>query len=150
DWDVVVRGQTSVAGRVVVSTNFVKLRVAEPYLAMQLPTASAVQGSQLEYVVGIEKRTPFEGKAEVKLVGLPPGVTTEPTEIDAQSEQAVFPLKIAPDARPGRHRQLFCQVVLTESGEPILHSVGQGELRIDKPAPADQTASNASSQGGPS
>jgi len=150
EWDIAVRGQTNYDGRVVISTQFVKLRVAEPYLAMQFPTASVEQGGQLNYEIGIEQRTPFEGTARVELLGLPPGVTTEPQKIDASSEQVVFPLKIAADARTGVHKQLFCRVVITENDEPVLHNIYRGELRIDKRPPTEQAVNSAADAGGKS
>ena len=32
-------------------------------------------------------------------------------------------------------RACFCQVVITQNGEPIVHNIGTGALRIDVPLP---------------
>lgn len=140
EWDVAVRGEANIDGRVVVSTQFVKLRVAEPYVALQFPTAAVEQGAELDYVVGVKQQTPFEGSAQVELLGLPPGVTADPQEIDAGSEKVAFRLKAAPDARTGVHKQLFCRVVVTENEEPVVHNIYRGQLRVDKPATTQQAS----------
>jgi hypothetical protein len=84
--------------------------------------------------------TPFEGTAKVELVGLPPGVTAAPQEITKDSKEVKFPLTVAADARVGHHKQLTCQVTITENGEPVVHLIGGGELRVDAPLPASPTA----------
>jgi hypothetical protein len=47
----------------------------------------------------------------------------------------VFRIKTTEKSPPGRHTTLLCQFSITENGEPIAHTVGNGELRIDKPLP---------------
>ena len=44
----------------------------------------------------------------------------------------------------GEVKNLFCQVVITQNGEPIVHNLGTGRLRIDRPlAPSRTTATPA-------
>ena len=40
----------------------------------------------------------------------------------------------------GNHANLFCQVVITQNGEPIVHNIGTGPLRIDVPLPPKPNA----------
>ncbi len=40
----------------------------------------------------------------------------------------------------GNHANLFCQVVVTQNGEPIVHNIGTGTLRIDVPLPPKPAA----------
>ena len=47
----------------------------------------------------------------------------------------VFHLKTDPTSPPGETKSLFCQVVVTRDGEPIVHNLGTGRLRIDAPLP---------------
>ncbi len=42
-----------------------------------------------------------------------------------------FPLVVAPDARVGHHKQVYCQVTIIENEEPVMHTLGTGELRIE-------------------
>ena len=53
----------------------------------------------------------------------------------------VFHVKTEASSPPGELKNLFCQVVITQDGEPIVHNLGTGRLRIDKPLPAARTAS---------
>ena len=86
-----------------------------------------------DLLVKLQQVTPFEGKAKVRLIGLPFKVTAPEVEVTKNSKEAVF--KIATDkASPaGTHRNLFCQVVLTLGGEECVGNTGSSELRIDVP-----------------
>lgn len=140
DWHIVVRGEANVGGRLVTVTPFATLALRQPYLSMELPRPNVEQGSSVAFPITIEQRTPFEGEAKVELVGLPAGATTEPQTITSETSEITFEIKTASDTRPGRHRGLFCRVTVTENGEPIVHSVGAGELRVDKPLPPPDSA----------
>jgi hypothetical protein len=153
DWKLVVEAEADVNGPLLVASEFANLRVATPYLTMTYPAAATEPGKPIEYPITIENLTPFEGEATVELIGLPPGVTTTPMKITKDSKQVVFPLAVAADAKVGHHRQLFCNVVITEQGEPVIHSIGGGELRVDEPLPPEQpekTAQQASASTGES
>src|SRR5690606_10672257 len=76
EWPVAMRGEADVRGRLVTVTPIVKLNIATPYLAMELPRPTVEQGQSVEFPVKIDQRTAFEGEATVELKNLPPGVTT--------------------------------------------------------------------------
>lgn len=139
DWQVAVFGQANVNGRAVVASEFATLRLAEPFVALQFQTTTTEQGSDVEFPVGIEVKTPFEGAAALTLVGLPPGVTTTPLEITKGTTSVVFPLAVAEDAQAGRHQRVFCQLAVVENGEPVAHTIGYGELRVDPKLPPEET-----------
>ena len=80
-------------------------------------------------------RRPFAGTAKVRLVGLPNKVMTPDVEITKDTKELAFKVTVDKTSPPGQHRNIFCQVVVTENGEPILHNVGGTELRIDVPLP---------------
>jgi hypothetical protein len=48
----------------------------------------------------------------------------------------VFHLKIDPRTPPGESKNLFCQAVIIKDGEPIVHNLGTGRLRVDVPLPS--------------
>ena len=48
----------------------------------------------------------------------------------------MFHLKTDPKTPPGESKNLFCQAVITKDGEPIVHNLGTGRLRVDAPLPA--------------
>ncbi|MCC6491996.1 MAG: PPC domain-containing protein [Pirellulales bacterium] len=150
DWKIIVVAEADVNGPVRTSTEFATLKLVPPYLAMTFPPVATEQGKPIDYPIAIQQTTPFEGPATVELVGLPPGVTTSPQEITKDSTEVKFPLAVAADARVGHHRQLYCQVTITQNGEPVVHTIGTGELRIDEPLPPAQTAQQPPPSGGES
>jgi hypothetical protein len=134
-WDICVEGRANVNGRVLVATPLAKLEVKAPYVAMAFPKGKVEVGQEIDYPIGVEVKTPFEGTAQVALRGLPAGVTAEPIELTPETKELRFRIKTTEKSPPGRHTTLLCQFSITENGEPIAHTVGNGELRIDKPLP---------------
>lgn len=132
----VVIGMANVAGgQARVSTEIFPLEVATPYFAFATQKAAAEQGQDVTLVIEVEQKKEFDGAAKVELLGLPAGVTTEPQELNKEMAELHFPLKVAADARVGKHTSLVCRAVVTLNGEPITHTLGNGELRIDAPLP---------------
>jgi hypothetical protein len=97
--------------------------------------AAGEQGQETEVTVNVTKKQDWEGPCKVELVGLPAGAPYEPLEITKDATAMTFKIKLAADAREGRHQTLLCKAVVTKDGEPITHTLGTGELRIDKPLP---------------
>jgi hypothetical protein len=147
DWKIIVVAEADVNSTVRTASEFATLKIAPQYLAMAYPTAATEQGKNLDYAIAITQTTPFNGAAKVELVGLPPGVTTTPQEITKDSTEVKFPLQVAADARVGHHKQLYCVVTITENEEPVIHTIGTGELRIDAPLPPPQTAQDGAPSG---
>jgi hypothetical protein len=134
-WDICVEGRANINGRVIVATPFAKLIIQEPYVAFSYPKAAVEIGQALDYPIGVEVKTPFEGSALVTLLGMPAGVTAEPLEMTKETKELKFHIKTTEKSPPGRHKTLICQFSILQDGEPIAHSIGTGELRIDKPLP---------------
>lgn len=128
------------AGNVEIATPFVDLEVADRYFDLALGKTAVEQGNEVPFVVDVTKKKDFEGEAVMELVGLPAGATAEPVKITKDSEKAVFTIKTTPEAKDGRHKSVLTRTTVVENGEPILHTLGTGELRIDKPRPAPQVA----------
>jgi hypothetical protein len=122
-------------GRLTVSSRLTKLSVARPYLALKFNPVSVDQGEDVDLGVKVEKAVDFPGEAKVTLLGLPNKVTAAPVAITKDSTEMVFHLKTDRTSPPGEIKNLFCQVVVTQNGEPIVHNLGTGRLRIDKPLP---------------
>ena len=133
---IAVRGEATVGnGPVMVSSPFVNLRVAEPYVRLNYEAAAVEQGAGTDLFVKLETATPFEGNAQVQLYGLPNKVTTAPLEFNKEAKELAFKVKAEADAPPGVNKSLFCQVIVTENGEPVIHNIGTGQIRVDKPLP---------------
>ncbi|NOZ40421.1 MAG: hypothetical protein GXP24_09365 [Planctomycetes bacterium] len=145
DWKIVFLGKTSINGAVEASTQLATLRISEPFFDVKIPTITVLQGDTAELVVALEHRHPFEGEAEIELLRLPQGVSAEKVKIKADGKSAVFQLKIAKEARVGRHRGVGCQIRLTVDGDPVRYSQGYVDLSVD-PAIETKNETAADSQ----
>jgi hypothetical protein len=135
-WKIVVLGDATVGdGPITVASQMATLEVSEPYLAFNFQSAATEQGKPTDLVIKVEKRKDFEGPAKIELLGLPNEVTTEPREITKDSTELIFPVKTTANSPAGRHKTVICRAVIVASGEPISHTLGTGELRIDTPLP---------------
>jgi hypothetical protein len=135
-WKIAVTGVATVGnGPVWVSSQLATLRIAPPYIALQMEKASVEQGKATDLFAKVTVQTPFEGGAKVQLVGLPPKTTAPELEITKEAKEIAFKVTADAASPAGQHRNLFCQAVIVENGEPILHAVGGTELRIDVPLP---------------
>jgi hypothetical protein len=136
DHKISVRGEATVGnGPVMVASPFVNLKITQPYVQLKFQQAAVEQGAETEFVATMEVPKAFEGNAQVQLLGLPNKVTTTPIEINKETKELVFKVKAEADAPATTSKSLFCQLVLTEQGEPVTHNIGNGVLRIDQPLP---------------
>lgn len=139
NWPMIAIGYANIGnGSVKMATAPVELAVEDRFFNFKFNKASAEQGSKVQILVNVEVLRPFEGTAEVTMVGVPAGVTlTAPTQpITAETTEVVFPAEIAADARAGNHKTLVCQAVVHSPGGDIQQTIGTGELQIDVPLPA--------------
>lgn len=133
---IAVRGEANAgSGNVMVSTPFANLRVAEMYMNLAFEQAAVEQGKETELVVHFQKQFDFPGTAKLELLGLPNKAVTTVQDATVETKDLVF--KIATDATTpaGNHQNLFCRVIVTENGEPVIHNIGTGKLRVDVPLP---------------
>jgi hypothetical protein len=120
------------------SSQLFDVTVAEPFVAMEIPLSAGEQGADIAVLCKLRQLQPFDGEATVHLHGLPPKVAlaANPLSITKTNEQVVFTANVATNAPVGQHKSLFCQVVITRDGEPVIHNIGGGGiLRIDAPPP---------------
>jgi hypothetical protein len=139
-WQVAVIANAVISsGPVWVSSQLITLEVAAPYLTLAMDRAVGEHGKSTELVCRIQPNAPFSGKATVRVLGLPPHVTAPEMSITSDTKEFAVPVKIDRTAPTGVHRNIFCQVVIMQNRESIVHNVGGMELRID-PAPAGMSA----------
>ncbi|MEZ6067453.1 MAG: PPC domain-containing protein [Planctomycetaceae bacterium] len=122
-------------GRRECCTPFVPFTVEEEYVTFEFAQGAVNQGQAVPYVVTVKKRKDFEGEAEVKLVGLPANASAEPLKLTKETPELIFQVKAAADTPTGMNKNVFCQVLVPESGELIAHNLGTGVLRVDPPPP---------------
>ncbi len=142
-WPLVVLGRANTGnGEVDVSSQFATLEIAEPFFTMTFEKSAAELGQTADVIVRIVKNRDFPGPATVELLGLPAKTATDPQPQAFQPDTTdlTFKVKIEPDSRPGKYETLVCRAVVTINGEPIMHTFGGGELRVDEPLPVAAAA----------
>jgi hypothetical protein len=117
------------------SSNLTDLTVADQYYAFKFERGTVEQGQETELSINIEKKADFEGEGTAELLGVPAGITTEPVKFTKDTTELVFKIKAAAEAREGKHGGLVCRTVFNVGGEPVTHTLGATELRVDKPLP---------------
>jgi hypothetical protein len=120
-------------GEVRVAAPVVQLKVAEAYVNLRSEPASVRRSGTSEYRWTVSAKSPFEGEAEVKLLGLPKGVTVrEPLpRVSAAATEVVFQIQASDEALLGPVNGLECEVTLQAAGQEIRQRTGKGNLRID-------------------
>ncbi|MBK1826270.1 PPC domain-containing protein [Haloferula rosea] len=138
DWKLVVQGQANAKeGPLFVSSAFVPLTIAEPYLTASIDLGATEQGQDVAVLCKLETNQKFSGKAKAELIGLPHGTSTQVLEFSHDTKQLTFPVTVAKDAAVGKHSGLFLRIHIPYQSDTILHQCAQGgTLRIDKPRPA--------------
>ena len=142
-WKIAIIGEANPGdGNVMVSSQLAKLDVADAYFTFAFKPGAAEQGNEGNLVVTINHNTEFAGKAKVELAGLPAEATSEPLQFDKDTEQIVFNIKTTAKTPPGKHKSLVVKAVVTLNGEPIEHTIGPTEFRVDTPLPPKPVAAN--------
>ena len=120
-------------GRVRVSSDIVTLTIAEPYVELASQPESVRRGERKKYTWTVQHKSPFEGTAAVKLLGLPKGVTVvEPLPVlTKESKEIAFEIEATSEALLGSVRGLSCEVIVQSAGQDIRQRTGSGTLRID-------------------
>jgi hypothetical protein len=135
-WPVIVIGAAEINGQAWVSSQLAELEIAEPYVSFALTRASCDQGQPAQIPCKVTHTTAFEGSAQAQLHGLPPGATADPVEFTKDTAELMFQVKTAKETPVGTHKSPFCQVTITQNGEPIVGTVGGTELQVNAPAVA--------------
>lgn len=142
EFKVAVLGTAPVGtGNVEVSSQFITLKIGEPYYDVTFKPQSVEQGKEVKYVIELANNVEYPGKAKLSLLGLPEGTECAPIEVTKDQAEAVFTIKAADKTMTGRHKSVMCNIVIMQNGEPINQTLGPGELRVD--APPKQVAAAA-------
>ena len=134
-WKIAVIGTATVdGGPVYASSQLAEIAVSEPYLTGKIDTLTMRPGEKTKLNCKLDQKIPFEGKAVVKLVGLPDKVTASTSEITKNDKEVSFEIVADPDCQPKSTRVLFCSVAIQKDGELVPHNIASGgHLRIAPP-----------------
>jgi hypothetical protein len=152
-WKIAVIGTATVKGGPAwVSSQLAELEVGDPYLLGKIEPVIARAGETTKLICKLDQKQSFDGKARVKLVGLPEKVTAPEVEITKDSKEATFDLQIDPKVPAGSHKALSCAVDIKKNGETISQTIAPySVLRIVPPkrvktASAEETRVAAKSE----
>lgn len=134
-------------GTVYSASPFADITLAPAYLAGSIPLTAIEQGKEGEFVCKLDQSVPFNGEAEAQILGVPEGVTVEPTKVTKDTKEAVFKFKVAPTTAVGKQTTLFCQVQVPVQGGVTAHRIAGGTtLRIDAPRKVVAAAPSAAAK----
>lgn len=122
-------------GPVWVSSQLFTIEVAPPLVTLAMERPAVEQGQQTQLFCKVAVAMPFEGKAKVRIYGLPAKVTTQELEVTKDTKELAFPIVADKTSPAGKHGGIFAQVVIDRGGELIIGNTGGTELRIDVPLP---------------
>ncbi len=131
---IVVTGSAQFAGAAYeVSSQLVDLLIEDSLFKVAFDKSNVEQGQETDIKVTIERTREFEGTTRAELVGLPAGTSSLPIDVAPDAQELVFRVKAEPTARPGRFNTVLCRLVVTQNNEPIMQTLGTGQLRVDQP-----------------
>jgi hypothetical protein len=120
-------------GDVRVSSQLIEIEVAEPFVELASEPTSVRRGGRATVSFKVTPKSPFEGEAEVKLLGLPKGVSLAgpSPKITKDAKQIDFTVEATDEALLGPVSGLECELILKVSDQEIRQRAGKGTLRID-------------------
>jgi hypothetical protein len=126
-WRVVVAGQTRVnGGKVQVCSEPFELRVVPPPADATIEPARTRPGTKVDVTCKLMVKTPFSGKGQLRLLGLPKHTIAPTCEVDSKTTSVVFPVNVGPDTPPAIHNTLHAELTTYEAGEPVIAYLGRG------------------------
>jgi hypothetical protein len=138
-WKIVLLGHANVeGGPVYVSSQLAGLEVSTPFLLGKIETLWLSPGKSAKLTVNLQQKKEFEGKATIRLCGLPEKVSCPEREITKDDQEVEFDVTADPACPPGSFKNLFCDVEVKQQGEVIRHNIAQGGiLRVVPPKKAE-------------
>lgn len=120
-----------------VSTQLAPLQIKDYFMTGKITPATTTQGYPTSLKVELATLTEFPGDATVELVGLPTGTTSTKLQVNKDTKEITFPITVAPNARVGLHRTVYCKFTLDHTGNTVTQTLGgRGTLRVNAPPAA--------------
>jgi len=120
---------------ILVASRLVPLSIVEPLVEMTAEKAVVEQGHETRIVFKASRPPSFTGTAKARLMGLPAKVESTVVDLPAGAESLEFQIRVAADAAPGKHDQVFCRIEVPVGDAWMVHQTPATSLRIDKPLP---------------
>ncbi|MDP0490776.1 MAG: hypothetical protein Q7Q71_06990 [Verrucomicrobiota bacterium JB023] len=140
-WKMTVTGEGKTdRGTVRLSPPFIDLSIAEPYLKGAIDLLTGPPGSTLEAICRLDHLQSFDGQAELTLQGLPHGVSAEKVLVAAGQKEVQIKIALTGEARPGKSKSLFAQILVPANGTHIPHQIARGTTLVITPRREKETA----------
>ena len=118
------------------------------FLTGKIETLWVNPGKPGKLTVNLQPAKPFEGKATIRLCGLPEKVSAPEKTITKDDQEVVFDLTVDPNCPAGSYRNLFCAVDVPQNGRVIPHTIAAGGiLRVVPPKKAEARVAAAEGKG---
>jgi hypothetical protein len=128
-WGIAVLGHAVVdEGKVFVSSQLARLEIATPFVTGKIETAWSNPGKSARLTLNLETARPFDGKATIKLCGLPDKITTAEKEISKDDKEVVFDLDVDAKCPTSTFKNLFCAVDIPAHGQLVPHTLAAGGI----------------------
>jgi hypothetical protein len=133
-WKIAVLAHSTVnGGPLHVSSQLAPLQVASPYVSGKIETLATHPGEKAKLIVNLQQLKPFEGKAKIRLLGLPEKVSAPEQEFSKYDKQVTFDLDLDAKCQPSSSKNLFCSVDIMENGQKIPHTIARGGILRVRP-----------------
>ncbi len=144
-WKIAVLGHATVdGGAVYVSSQLADLEVAPPFLSGKIETVWLNPGKTGKLTVNLQPAKAFDGKAKIRLCGLPDKVSAPEREITKDEKEVVFDVTAESKCNTGSYKNLFCAVDIESNGGVIPHNIASGGiLRVVPPKKTDNAPASS-------
>ena len=132
-WPIYVLGSANVKGNAWVSTQLAYLEITQPIVTVTLKRTSTERGKPTQIYCKLNKISDFAGEATAQLYGTPAGVVVTPQKFTKDTKELTFPVTTTNKSPIGKHKSVFCQVVIQKNGEPVVSTAGVVEFQITRP-----------------
>lgn len=138
-WKIAILGHANVeGGPVYVSSQLANHEVGAPFLTGKIETLWLNPGKSGKLTVNLKQEKPFDGKATIRLCGLPDKISCPEREITKDDQEVAFDVTADPACPQGSFKNLFCAVDVSDHGELIPHNIAHGGiLRVVPPKKTD-------------
>lgn len=120
-------------GRVMVTSEIIMVTIGEAFLELSSQPASIRRGAKGHFSFSVIPKTPFDGEATARLLGLPKGVhmLNPPPVVTKDSKEILFNIEATDEALPGAVSGISCEIIVRAADQEIRQRAGNGTLRID-------------------
>ena len=128
-WKIAVLGSAPVkGGPVFVSSQLATLETAEPFVVGTVAPVIVSPGQEAKLICKLDQRKPFEGKARVRVLGLPEKITAADVNITSTDKEVVIILKVDASVAPGSYRNFLCSADVMHNAHVIPHNLAAGAV----------------------